>query len=703
MSYLNNVHMVFSGRFQSDVSTVNNDVTHFNNDTFEPRFQEYGSGATNGWWNPCGSGAFRLIDCRVTQVGYANGTTTSDKNVDPVIGMLIGGSNEQTSAKMVDLDPQMQMVSEIWGLTMRLTDGKTPNFFEGQFLPAPFRDITFSRIENSSGDIGASAIYQSVLEDLSWVNTHSSPFLQELKALSDKVGKLSVRMMVYGYNMTHTDPEFTLGHVSGVIGPALEGEPDTFISGRRFAPANSNLTAQNINFFNAQVNAYTPLATNVESNSDTQDNCQHEPEPSPYYLNVDFSNALPLINSQGVLANLGQLQLVVLSEEFQEGTAGLSQQLFTAIGKPIDYLQPEWLQQTGGIVSIPISARNIDTLNSAPLALVRLSPTPANTAPFIPQEGASSSLPDNTILIRETEGGILVRSDSVVHRLNPPIQSQTTFFASQYGIPVSLELEITLQGISQGTSGGPKAPFINHPASAIKFHQTLSIPESGNAVFTFDVTNPNNPRGYIDGQLFFLNYLPVNYPDYEQYQFDIIASLVFDEFPVPDSPTWADVKDFMTQYGNLYPVMSRMLVDLSDYESVIKFRSLLELAFTLPQSNPNFMPVTRDLSEGKRQTIIKWLTEKDAKGNYVLARGPEQNQSNNKETVESCRSCEIDSELPTTADPSPHSGADQLEDPLITSTQTGTSPAQNDTFSASSKEYANAVYKQSMAKAKKGE
>ncbi|MCY7297257.1 hypothetical protein [Alteromonas sp. a30] len=643
MSYLNNVHMVFSGRFQSDVSTVNNEVTHFDNETFEPRFQEYGN--ENGWWNPCGSGAFRLIDCRVTQVGYANGATTSDKKEDPVIGMLIGGSNEQTSAKMVDLDPQMQLVSEIWGLTMRLTDGKTPHFFEGKFLPAPFRDISFTRIENSAGDIGASAIYQSVLEDLTWVDTDSSPFLQELKALSEKVGKLSVRMMVYGYNMTHSDPEFTLGQVSGVIGPALENEPDTFISGRRFAPANGNVIAQSINFFNAKVNTYYPSVKAMKGDVGGQeDNASELPSHS---LNVDFSNALPLINSQGVFANLGQLQLVVLTQDFGEETMVLSPKFFVPVGDPIAYLQHDWLKQTGGLVSIPISEGLLPTLNSGPLALLRVSPTPEGIAPLIPQEGASASLPNNTILIRETQEGVLVRSDNVVHRLNPATQSQATFYASQYGIPTSLDIEITLQPRSQGTSGGPRAPFINHPASAIQFTKSLSIPATGNAVFTFEVTDPKNPRGYIDGQLFFLSYTPVGYADYAQYQYDFIASLVFDTFEVPDSPTWADVKDFMTQYGNLYPVMSRMLVDLSDYDSVVKFRALLELAFTLPQRDPNFMPVTRDLSAGKRQTIIKWLTEKDANGNYVLARGPKNVPAPEKAATETCNSCEIDDDLPT--------------------------------------------------------
>lgn len=687
MSYLNNVHMVFSGRFQSDVSTVNNDVTHFNNDTFKPRFQEYGQGTTNGWWNPCGSGAFRLIDCRVTQVGYANGTTTTDKNKDPVIGMLIGGSNEQTSAKMVDLDPQMQMVSEIWGLTMRLTDGNTPHFFEGKFLPAPFRDISFSRVEEGNGDNGASAIYQSVLEDLSWVNTESSPFLQELKALSEKVGKLSVRMMVYGYNMTHTNPEFTLGHVSGVIGPALEDEPDTFISGRRFAPANSNVTAQNINFFNAQL---------LQNTGDNANEC-------PYLLNVDLSNALPLADTQGTLKDIGQLQFALLNNEFEEGTAGLSHKVMNLLDEPIPYLQPNWLKTTGGVVSIPVNRMAAFSINEAPLALIRISDSDGSIQKSTP----APSLPDNTLLIRETEGGILVRSDNVVHRLNPDTQSQTRFYATQYGVPTALTIDIALQGESQGTSGGPGAPYINHPASAIQFNNTLSIPENGNATFTFGVTDPSNPRGYIDGQLFFLSYQPVGFPNYAQYQYDFIASLVFDTFDIPSAPTWADVKDFMTQYGNLYPVMSRMLVDLSDYDSVIKFRALLELAFTLPVSDPNFMPVTRDLSEGKRQTIIKWLTEKDEKGDYVLAQGPLKNvQEPVAESAEACSSCEVNDNLPTTASAAAQNNTDSAPAPQSGS-QSGSplrsASAPEQAIELGSKQSANNQFMRSRAKARTGE
>lgn len=614
MSYLNNVHMVFSGQFQADVSTVNNDIAHYDNANFKPRFQEYGPGATNGWWNPCGSGAFRLINCKVSGVGYEDGSTTSNPCDDPVIGMLIAGSNEETSAKIVDLDPQMQMVSELWGLTMRLTDGKTPGFFEGKYLPAPFRDILFGRAETGAGDVNATAIYQSVLEDLSWVDADSSPFLQQLKKYSEKSGKLSVRFMTYNFDLDHKSETFTLGKVLGVIGPAFEDEPDTFILGRRFAPPNGMVTPQNINFFNAQVSSYS-----------ITDKTTGKPEQK-FTLCTDFSNALPFKTTDGGMADVGNIQLAVLNQDFPAGTSNLSPSFFTLLGEPIPYQDTDWLENTSGLVFCDISPRLMPTLQQSPLALINLK--------------------DNSILIRETVDGILVRADQVVHRLNPPATGSVDLYASQYGQRTSLEVSVYLQQPNQGTSPTSSGkPVMNTPDSAISVKyknkaQTIQIDSSGKTTYQYEVTDPDNPRGYIDGQLYLLCYKPTQYPGYSQYQFDQVMNHVYDIFPVPNFPVWNDVQEFMTQYGNLYPIMSRMLVDLSSYSSVVRYRSLLELAFSRPLSDPNYMPVTRDLSDGKRETIIKWLTMKDKNGEYILAPGTASVAP--ADPTDPCPSCEID-------------------------------------------------------------
>ena len=74
MSYLIVPRLTFSGQFQADPSTVNNDPTHFNNETFEPKYQNYGPGQENGWWNPDGTGNWRFLGCKITSVTYQDGS-----------------------------------------------------------------------------------------------------------------------------------------------------------------------------------------------------------------------------------------------------------------------------------------------------------------------------------------------------------------------------------------------------------------------------------------------------------------------------------------------------------------------------------------------------------------------------------------------------------------------------------------------------
>ena len=115
MSYLSqSLRLHFAGQFQATVSTVNNDVTHFNNETFDPSFQE----RPGGWWNPQGDGVWRLMGCRITSAYLADGQEAAGD--DPVLQMQIADSDDSAPAKIVDLDPQQQMVSMIFGLTVRI-------------------------------------------------------------------------------------------------------------------------------------------------------------------------------------------------------------------------------------------------------------------------------------------------------------------------------------------------------------------------------------------------------------------------------------------------------------------------------------------------------------------------------------------------------------------------------------------------------
>ena len=130
-------------------------------------------------------------------------------------------------------------------------------------------------------------------------------------------------------------------------------------------------------------------------------------------------------------------------------------------------------------------------------------------------------------------------------------------------------------------------------------------------------TSPGNPRGYIDGQVYLIDYRIPGQSNTARSSFDYIALHVRDDFDVPADPTWDDIAPIMTQYGNLYPIMSKHLVDLGSEASCARHADILHLAFSLPETDPNYMPVTRDLSVYKRRTILAWL-EKVQRGETAV-------------------------------------------------------------------------------------
>jgi hypothetical protein len=132
------------------------------------------------------------------------------------------------------------------------------------------------------------------------------------------------------------------------------------------------------------------------------------------------------------------------------------------------------------------------------------------------------------------------------------------------------------------------------------------------------------PRGYVAGQLYGINYQLANLPaGYAANPFNYISILAYEKKEVPDKPTWySDIEQLFMQYGNLYPIMGKYVVDLRDYQSVVSRVKVLRLAFSLPAEDPNHMPVTRDLGADDRATILKWLLTKGPDGLPLLGRPP---------------------------------------------------------------------------------
>lgn len=574
MSYLHALRLHFAGQFQASISTVNNTSANFDNATFTPaNVDPYGTDEQGnqhfGWgpggFSPNGDAAWRLIGCKVTSA-FMPGSLSS---ADPIHSMLVADSDSKVCAKLVDLDSEQQLVSMIYGLQVRITDSNGHTLLRGDFEPSAFMDI-WGRSQGGSSDAGASAMWQSVLTNLEWADVSASPFLTSLKSAASD-GLLSIKFNTDGYSMINTDEGYLRGRITGTIGPASADEPHQFVRGRQLAavyPPTQGFPVpeQHINWCVARV----------------------DEEAGKVYL--DLGNAIPTSGSANDLANVGDLTLQTKDGSLVLGTLPASM-----------YAGGDWYRTTAGVVEFPshgsLTADQIKTLRKAPLCIKGKTPA-----------GKTSG-------VAEADDGRFVRADNFVYRLNPtsgePDHSvDVAIFATVFGAPLqgvkvsAYEYSAQLQQQQQGddfpvaTSGGISFPAL-----------TADTDSNGKTTLTITGSDPGNPRGPIDGQVYGV---ALHLPGQEAVpasQWHFISLLVWDKF-TPDDPItwWGSIQPIFQQYANLYPVMSRFM-DLGDYDQVSQRHpaGLLHLAFGLDVSNPNSMPVTRDLSWAKRQAILTWL------------------------------------------------------------------------------------------------
>ncbi|MEX2587477.1 MAG: hypothetical protein WD602_05715 [Actinomycetota bacterium] len=591
MSFLHPVRLAFAGTFQADVSTVNNDVRHFDNEAFQPVFQQPQEPNTlNGWWNPEGSGAFRLIDCRVTAVSYGEGESTSDPAKDPVVGMWIGGSVQRTSGKMVDIDPQWQLASALWGLDVRLTTADGVDAVAGRYKPHAFRDLWFSRTTGQTQDGAASSTFQSVLRDMRWDDdlVSGSQFLEKLRGFQQGSDLLSIRLATFSYQGNMKDPRFTLGTVVGCIGPQLDKEPESFVAGRRFSPASGFSSWCGITYFTGSVDAGSKQ------------------------MLLDLSNALQIVDRPGTPNDIGPMGVGILKDPKLSENTPVTPDNFELVAH-IPYRDARWLQSNGGVFAASLTDDQLELAQSNPLALVV-------SGRFDPGATGVELSSEGIVAIRESDDGWYLCAEPAVHRIDAGGSSSFTVYARRYGAPAAgAAIHLRQVGKVSGQGGGdpndsnpPQAPIpdIGVPEEALQLQPaSATTSDEGNLEvrMTAAADGPGNPRGYIDGQIYLVDYRLPDQSNAARQPFDFVVVHARDAVPYVDRPTWADVQPILQQYANLYPIMSRRLIDLGNEQDVLRNRRLVALAFSLDIEDPNYMPVTRDLSEGNLAMLQRFL------------------------------------------------------------------------------------------------
>jgi hypothetical protein len=540
MSYLQRPRLHFAGRFEADVSTVNNDPKHFDNAKFSSADDERGAGATKGWWNPRGTGSWRLLGCRVTAATYADGGYVP--TTDPIIGMAVAHNRDRVAPKIVDLDPQQQLASAVWGLQLRLVDRSGADALRGDFAVTSFSDLWNRALAGVKGDFSMGAFFQSVLEGIAWGSSLESRWLRDLQSAAGD-GPLSVKLNVDGYSMDWSSPLFATGRIVGTIGTATADEPKRFVLGRHLQPSRSSA----LNYCVAVIDS------------------------SARKLVLDLGNAVPTTTPGGPTPP-ATLAVAVGAEP--------------AILGQLSYGGDGWYERTAGICEFPADRMLTDD------ELAQAASTPLQLLDAANNDAA---------LAAEAPNGMHVRADLFVYRLDAGERADPVLYVTRFGARAAN----TPVACSVGTQGlMSNGPPLGVPPRALVAPSTVTSDRDGVARLELRSSDPQNPRRYIDGQLYAVAY---SVDGSITNQFDFISVLVWDAVPEIAEPAWwPDLEPLFVQFGNLYPIM-RPIVDLRSYDAVVAKRALLRAVFSLPVGDPNYMPVTRDLSGAKRKLILEWL------------------------------------------------------------------------------------------------
>jgi hypothetical protein len=577
MSYLHPIRLHFAGRFRADVSTVNNNSAHFDNGNFNPDIQKPLSGANDrSNWQPAGTGAWRLIGCTVTSAWRASGTASTPSE-DAAVGAMVLESADRASAKLVDLDPDQQGVSMIFGLTVRLVDSQGRLLVQGNFEPAAFFDLRSNRTMGG-GDAGRSAYFQSVLTDIVWGDVTTSQCLTQMKAAAS-AQKLSIRFMTDGYVMGGQRQGY--GRLVGTIGPYLDDEPHTFVMGRHLRVQTAAPPVDR-----ALEYAYVDGLVDAGRRK----------------ILVDVGNALK-VDSSGNFSDLGELTLIT-----GNGT----------LVSAVNYRTPGDCARTAGVYELPqgreLTDAELSAIATAPLRLM-----------LKPQGAAAPS-----VFAAENADGVYVRAEKFVFRLDQGASAATDLVVTRFGAPFA---NATPKIMTIPLSNLDNLPLPEVVAAA-------KINTKGRAKLEITAVELENPRGFIDGMVYaiicWIEESPVDFGVLLNAESNFISLLMFNPVAEIADPGWDNVRQIFKQYSDLYPrphgpdryapfngfPPSRPVVNLEDYKSVADFAHRILAALERPIDHPSHMPVTRDLSDGKRALLLKWLRNVGPDGKPKLTGSP---------------------------------------------------------------------------------
>jgi hypothetical protein len=565
-----------------------------------------------GNWNYYGDNRITLNGVSVFAIDSADGSRLTLPSQDPLIGapvQMLGNNfgDTPTPAIMVDSDPTSDLATQIF--TSSFTVGQPGCMLSAQATPASPLPRAFSRwiylfYRNlvETPDATFSAIWQHALPNANIsFDAGNSPTLAALRQIAAQGRGLQVRYVTYFFRRKFTDPQMaqffqqgnfqlneSAGIMLGTIGPWDAGEPGTWPAARLLVPPMSTMT----------------YGTGTTAKQYTLGPALAVLDTSRNVLVLDLINTFPETTSDpnSNPQNLTKIDLGVAT--LQAVAAGGA---VTTVGT-FAYDTTTYLAG-GGIVEIPVAPGIVNTLASCELRIVCAA---AASAPVtvLAEQSAVVETDDHCVYI--TEGhSVTVNLQAWLKGQAPPgMQIQVQQYRTKESLqslnpsqPNAAKIPAKNSILTPNPSGFPP-PFLSYPSSTLTVDAngmvdlTLTGVEPGVGMIRLVPagSNPPDPKGMADWmRLFYINVrvLPADS------QFD----------SVPDSAlTWDFIyANVLRYFYRLYPAMDSH-VPLNNQQAVTNAAPMLRMMIDPSKWNSTlYMPVTRELSDGKRRLLQRWL------------------------------------------------------------------------------------------------
>jgi len=559
MSYLDVPRIYFAGKFMARPPTGNNRLDNYDPSvvlqTTTPEVQG------DAEWHPRGTGEFRFLRCMVTAVVDEHYQVQANH---PLVHSEIGTFAVDSSPKIVDLDPDQQNYAELFGMRITFADALGKPFLTGLLDPPPVARDTWTRIPGEGSVWGNSGFFQSVLtriERLSGAALDPTGTIDTMLRLGHN--QLSMKFVVDNFgagiqdaNKTFliTDPNFATGRLVGIIGPAKDDEPATYLAGRRLL-GTADKTVVSC--------APAPCVINTAARK----------------LTLDLSNSIQW-------------------QEDPEGHAGdaVDGTFFAGYRDP-----------SGAIVTMPPELAYTTSAYMNTAGIYDLDLTDAQLAYLVqrPILVVLTSEAADVAILAERPDGVCIENEPVLARLNAGETATVELRARKFGVPLARHtVGWRLDAINR---------WNNLPADGVSFATPLTTDALGRATLTVTANRLHNlpsDRRHIQSQVYFLGgpwdgTHRGNAPG-SMGSNTAFTVLVFAYGEAVAAPRWRDVQPILAQYNRLYPGM-RAIVQLDSLTILRQNRQRMLDVLSHKIDEPNYMPVTRDLPAHDRQTLLNWL------------------------------------------------------------------------------------------------